>query len=115
MRSVRAFCLDFPYMGQERGTLNTKINVEYLAVMDVSVTCKPNGVSGNDCIVTIDSVVWYGIVWYRMVWRLAVGSIERNCWGYRFEVSTVGCVCVCGIYASCDYKYTSVHEVKIPF
>jgi len=78
MRSIRAFCLDFPYMGQERGTLNIKINLEYMAVTDVWVTCKPNGVSGNYCTVTIDSVVW----------RLAVGSIERNCCGYRFEVSS---------------------------
>ena len=60
MINVRAFCLDFPYMGQERGTPNTKIILEYLAVTDVSVSCKPNGVSGNYCTVTVDSMVWHG-------------------------------------------------------
>ena len=61
MRSARAFCLDFPYMDQERGTLNTKIILEYLTVTDVSVMCNPNDVSGNYCTVTIDSMVWYGV------------------------------------------------------
>jgi len=75
------------------------------------VTCKLNGVSGNYCTATVDSMVWFG-----MVWRLAVGSIERNCCGYRFEVSTVGvCVCVAStLNATTHTRTATVHEVKIP-
>jgi hypothetical protein len=65
---------EFSGIDQERGTLRAKGIVECQAVTDIPVTCKPIGVAGDYCTITIDGMVWYG-----MAWRLEVGRIESTC------------------------------------